>query len=99
MGRVFSGHVVISPIRDEGFYLPSLIDSIEEQSVPPIEWIIVDDFSEDNSIEIIEEAMKSRPWITLIRNQDNGVRERGARIATLFNKGVEVCQGSWGFIS
>jgi glycosyltransferase involved in cell wall biosynthesis len=99
VGSLFYRHVVISPIRDEGHFLPALIESIEGQSIPPMEWIIVDDFSEDKSVEIIEEAMKSRPWITLIRNQEDGIRERGARIATLFNKGIEASQEGWDFIS
>ena len=43
--------------------------------------------------------MESRSWITLIRNQEKGHRERGARIAALFNKGVEACQVSWDFVS
>ena len=55
------------------------------QTVRPSIWVLVDDFSTDASVELIESEMEKHEWITLLRNHDSGPRKRGSRIAHLYS--------------
>ena len=92
-------HVVVTPIRDEESFLPSLFQSMIRQTVRPSIWVLVDDFSTDASVELIEREMEKHEWITLLRNHDSGPRKRGSRIASIFNLGKEHCGEDWEYIS
>jgi len=52
-------------------YLPVALQSIMDQSYQPMELIIIDDASTDNSIEVIEAFAQKYPIIHLIRNEQN----------------------------
>lgn len=56
-------YLAITPAKDEEKYLPSLIDSLVNQSVTPDRWIIIDDGSRDASARIIDQAAQRYPWI------------------------------------
>ena len=62
--------IIISVFNGEP-YLKSVIHSIQNQDFLEIEIIVVDDFSRDNSILIIEELMNKDPRIELIKNKEN----------------------------
>ena len=64
--------VIISPICNEGPYLAETIDSMIKQTVKPLHWIIVDDGSTDNSLEIIKEKTKGIIWIKIIERPKKG---------------------------
>jgi glycosyltransferase involved in cell wall biosynthesis len=72
-----------------GQYLPESIQAIVDQSYQPSEFIIVDDCSTDNSVEIIEGFAKKYPYIRFIRNETN----QGALNA--FYKGFELLTGDY----
>ena len=46
-------YVLVTPIKNEEANLPGLIDSIENQDLKPILWVIVDDSSDDSSPNIL----------------------------------------------
>ena len=52
-------------------YLPNRLQSILDQSYQPMEIIIVDDASTDNSVEIIEGFARKHPLIKLVRHKEN----------------------------
>ena len=56
---------VIMPIYNGGKYLTYSLSSIQNQNIKDIEIILIDDFSTDDSIKIIEEYMKNDPRIRL----------------------------------
>ena len=62
---------VTMPIYNGGKYLYYSLRSIQNQKMKDIEIILVDDFSKDNSVSIIENYMKEDPRIKLIRNKSN----------------------------
>ena len=47
-------YVVVSPVRNESKYLETTIQSMVKQTIRPIQWVIVNDGSSDNTGEIIE---------------------------------------------
>jgi len=81
-------YIIISPVKNEEKNLPNLIQSVANQTVKPILWIIVDDGSVDNTPNIIREAQKKYKWIKSIRLGEHP-RDIGMHYAYVFNKGVE----------
>ena len=69
-----SSYIIITPARNEGKYIINTIESVINQSVKPILWIIVNDNSTDQTSEIVEKFVKKYPFIRLIEN--SGSRDR-----------------------
>ncbi len=61
---------VISPVLNERRHLPALVESIERQTLPPVEAIFCDGGSDDGTREWLGTANRSRPWIRLLHNPD-----------------------------
>ena len=62
---------VIIPIYNGGKYLNYSLGSVQKQKMKDIEIIIIDDNSNDDSIEIIRNYMKNDKRIKLIKNNEN----------------------------
>lgn len=89
-------YAVISPVRNEGKHLQQTVDSMIQQTIPPVEWILVDDGSSDNTLEIIEEAARCKPWIRLVSRTDRGSRKSGAGVVEAFYDGFrELSSEDW----
>jgi glycosyltransferase involved in cell wall biosynthesis len=82
-------YVIVSPVRDEEEYLPRTIESMVRQTIPPREWIIVDDGSRDRTAQIIADAATGYPWIRAGRRSDRGFRQWGAGIIEAFYSGYD----------
>ena len=92
-------HIVVTPVRDEVAFLPSVIHSMATQTILPNEWIIVDDGSTDGSREVLDKASKRFEWIKVV-DTDLGIeRARGEKIARLVNLGLENASADWSFFS
>lgn len=52
-------------------YIGEALEAILRQSFKPVEVIVVDDCSTDNSVEIIQEFVRQYPTVRLIRNKQN----------------------------
>ena len=62
--------IIIAIYNAEGFIKNALL-SIQNQDFKDIEIILVDDFSKDNSVNLIKEIMKKDPRIILYENKRN----------------------------
>ena len=62
--------IVISVYNGEGLLKPGL-RSVQNQDFKDIEIIIVDDYSKDNSVNLIENLIKEDPRIILLKNKEN----------------------------
>ena len=92
-------YVIITPVRDEGKYIKFTLNSVIAQTVKPIEWVIVDDGSTDNTGEIIDEYGKQYPWIRVIHRQNRGYRKAGGGVIEAFEDGyVFLNTTDWDFI-
>lgn len=60
---------VITPVRNGGAYVKNAVLSVEKQAYP-CEHIIIDDFSEDNTWDILLQLSRGRPWIKLIKLEE-----------------------------
>jgi len=81
-------YVIITPAKNEERSLPDLIQSVVNQTVKPVLWVIVDDGSIDYTPEIIKEAKEKHKWIQCIRLKGS-VRDRGMHLANVIRKGIE----------
>ena len=62
---------VISPVYNKENYILRFIHSIQEQNFLDYEIILIDDFSEDKSVELIKKFQEYDPRIILILNKKN----------------------------
>ena len=78
---------IISPIYNSEKFLLRLLKSIQNQNILDIEIIMVDDFSIDNSVQLIEKYKKEDNRIVLIKNKKNKGTFINRNIGVLFSKG------------
>ena len=76
---------VLMPVYNGAKYLSEAIDSILNQTFQDFEFLIIDDNSNDNSVELIKQYYDSR--IRLIQNTKNIGQSR------TMNRGLELAQG------
>ena len=81
--------VIISPIRDEKEFVDKVVDSMVNQTLQPVEWLIVNDGSTDGTLEIVEKAAKKYPWIHIENKPDRGDRLVGPGVVEAFYYGYE----------
>lgn len=81
---------VIIPVYNSGEYLKQCLDSILSQSYIDFEIICIDDFSSDNSLDILQEYSLKDSRITIIRNPYNIGAARSRNIGIQFARGEYV---------
>ncbi len=75
---------IIIPVYNSGKYLNQCLNSIAKSSSEEIEVIIVDDGSTDETVELLNEAIKKDPRFRMIHQENGGVskaRNNGIRNA------------------
>lgn len=87
MKSLNKSYVLISPVRNEEKYIQKAIDSMVNQTVQPLEYLIIDDGSTDNTAKIIQEAAKKYPWIHYEYRPDRGERKVGPGVIEAFYDG------------
>ena len=81
-------YILISPCKDEAAYIEKTLLSILNQTIKPVQWVIVDDGSSDNSVEIIKKYAEKMPFIKIV-TRPKGERKVGAGVIHAFNEGLE----------
>lgn len=82
-------YAVVTPVRDEAENLARLAESMRAQSVVPERWIIVDNGSRDDTMELAERLAREEPWIETAAAEPDDTPRPGAPIVRAFNAGVE----------
>lgn len=72
-----SRYAIVTPVRDEEKYIGAMIESIAAQTIPPVQWVIVDDGSRDRTAAILREYSRKLQWIHLITLQPREQRLAG----------------------
>ena len=84
--------LIITPACNEENHLPQLIQSVINQSVVPITWIIVDDGSIDNTSNVIQNAAVKHSWIQYLRKEKKDKRSPGKSVMETFYYGLNNSQ-------
>ena len=83
--------VVITPVRNEARFIEYTLHSMVVQTLMPVEWIIVDDGSTDETAAIIERYTKRYPWIRYIYKESE-CRRVGIGVVEAFYLGYEAIE-------
>ncbi|MFW5886944.1 MAG: glycosyltransferase family 2 protein, partial [Bacteroidota bacterium] len=83
-----NNYIIISPVRNEEEYIEKTICSVINQTIKPLEWIIVNDGSTDKTPTIIQKYSKDHNWIKTI-NREKGQHEPGTGVVKAFYNGLE----------
>lgn len=78
---------VIAPGKNEGKHLPALIESIKGQSYKNIEIILVDDGSDDDTLQILRTLKKQGLIDNYFRNERRGGKASAANLSLRFSTG------------
>lgn len=70
-------------------YLPVALQAILDQSYRPLEVIVIDDGSTDNSVDVVEDFARKDPIVRLYRNEKN----QGPLLSA--NRGLNLAQGEY----
>lgn len=80
---------VICLCYNHGAFVIEALESVLKQSHPEVQLIIADDFSTDNSVEVIQNWLKIHPEIPFIINTEN------LGNTTTFNKCLKITKGEY----
>jgi glycosyltransferase involved in cell wall biosynthesis len=80
---------VLTAVRNGARYLEDAISSVQTQTFDDWEHIVVDDDSEDGSVEIVDNAAAADPRVRLLRRSERG----GPYVAA--NDGLEIARGKY----
>ena len=78
---------IISAVYNKEDYLLRFIHSIQEQHFSDFELILIDDFSQDNSVELIKKSQINDPRIVLVKNNKNYGTFKSRNIGALKSTG------------
>jgi poly-beta-1,6-N-acetyl-D-glucosamine synthase len=81
-------YVLISPARNEAQFIELTIQSVVNQRVRPLKWVIVSDGSTDGMDEIVAKYLPENPWIELVRMPERRERNFAGKVIA-FNAGYE----------
>lgn len=79
-------YILISPCKNEATHIEKTLRSIQDQTVLPALWVIVDDGSTDNSLALIEAAQADMPFIKVV-TRPTGPRKVGGGVVEAFDTG------------
>lgn len=82
--------VIITPVRNEEQYILITIKCMLEQTLKPVEWIIVNDGSTDNTKKIIKRYSQKYPFIRLVSLKNRGYRKPGTGVIEAFYEGLKL---------
>ena len=80
-------YILISPCKNEAAYMEKTLQTIRDQSVLPVQWVIVDDGSTDNSVALIQKYAAEMPFIKVV-SRPPSERKVGGGVIDAFNTGL-----------
>ena len=101
-----SNYVLITFAKNEEKFLPKIINSLLEYDLHPILWIFINDYSTDNTLNLLEEYVNKYSFIKVINTDDKNkitlVDGRFGYLANIgFNYAINYCLNNkinWDYI-
>jgi glycosyltransferase involved in cell wall biosynthesis len=82
-------YAVITPARNEAANLPRLAGALRGQQHRPAQWVIVENGSTDDTVDVCEKLAKNEPWITVLHTGGSGDPVRGAPIVRAIHAALD----------
>lgn len=82
-------YVLISPCRNEADFMRQTLDTVIAQTIRPLQWVIVDDGSSDETPRILASYASQHDWIKIVTRTDRGRRAVGPGVVEAFYAGYE----------
>lgn len=79
-------YILVTPCKNEEESLPKLADSVINQTIKPVIWVIVDDGSTDRTPEILTDITSKQSWIKSLRLNEKP-RDLGIHVAQVYING------------
>jgi glycosyltransferase involved in cell wall biosynthesis len=96
--------LIISPVRNEAAHVERVIDAVARQARPPDLWLVVDDGSDDGTLELLREAAPLIPFMRVVQTPPGYTTATADRLAAAaapraFNWGLaQVDRADYDFI-
>ncbi len=84
-------YVIITPAHNEEAFIGKTVESIINQALKPVAWIVVNDGSTDSTAELVESYKARHSFIKLINVARSGDRHFGNKVHA-FNQGLELAR-------
>ncbi|MCG7848057.1 MAG: glycosyltransferase family 2 protein [ANME-2 cluster archaeon] len=81
-------YILITPCKNEEDSLPKHIESVINQTIKPVLWVIVDDGSTDKTPRILKEVTGVYPWIKTLGLSEIP-RDLGIHVAQVYRTGFQ----------
>ena len=81
-------YAAITAARDEADTLPRLAECLARQTVPPAEWIVVENGSTDATPEVLAQLAHAHPWISYLQTEGTSRAVRGTPIVRALHAGI-----------
>ena len=81
-------YAVITPARDEADNLPRLADCLTCQTAGPLEWLVVENGSTDDTVEVLAGLASTHAWISYLQMEGASSAIRGQPIVRALHKGI-----------
>jgi len=91
-------YCIITAVRDEEQFISHTIESVLAQTVKPLEWIIVDDGSRDQTGAIIAQYADRNSWIRFVRRKDRGHRSKGGGVEAFLEVFPKIRCHDWEYL-
>ncbi|MQG38374.1 MAG: glycosyltransferase [SAR202 cluster bacterium] len=80
-------YLLLTIAKNEGKFIETVIDSVRQQSKPPLLWLIVDDGSSDNTSSILKKISDEFIYCSVLKTSKRDIGfEFGKKLAFGFNK-------------
>jgi biofilm PGA synthesis N-glycosyltransferase PgaC len=79
---------VVTPVRNEAGHLERLAECLAEQTALPTVWIVVDNGSDDGTLDVALALARRHDWIRVERLEAEGEMARGAPVVRAFHRGL-----------
>lgn len=92
-------YAVLTPVRDEAAELPRLARSLAAQTMPPAQWIVIENGSTDGTGQAALALAAEHDWIRVVRAAPGPPRLRGAPVVRALHEGIAALEGRFDVVA
>lgn len=89
MERTTLTYALVTPARDESEHLRRLAACVVAQSLTPVEWVVVENGSSDDTLAVAEEMAEQHEWIRVVTIPECVEQVRGGAIVRALVAGIQ----------